>query len=74
MKTLEGMNYTWLDKKIWNKGDFEGYLFLNGIHNFIYKFTINGKFDLFILICVCANTIIMSLDNIFDDDGQNKLD
>ncbi len=63
------MNYTWLNKKIWIKGNFKGYLLLNSIHNKIYKFTINGKFDTFILICVCANTIIMSMDGLFKDES-----
>jgi len=35
---------------------------LNEVRRVIYKFTINPYFDTFILICVCANTIILALD------------
>lgn len=41
---------------------------MNGLHNYIYRFTINNIFDSFILTCVCLNTVVMSLDGIGSDD------
>jgi len=56
---MRGRNYFQIDIDVWLKG-IKGYL--NGMKRKIYRFTINPYFDTFILICVCANTILLALD------------
>jgi len=64
---LKGMNYDFLDFKVWLPGI---YGYLNGIRSLIYKMTINYYFDYFILLCVCANTIVMALEGmVLNPDG-----
>jgi len=48
---------------------------INAIHNRIYMFAMNNYFDYFILLCVCLNTLILSLEGtINDDEGKNFLE
>ena len=48
---------------------------LNGIHNLIYKFAMNNYFDYFILLCVCLNTLILSLEGtVNDNSGKHFLE
>lgn len=70
-KILQSKNYSFLDIKIW----LLGYMgIVNIIRTKIYRFTINGKFDNLILLCVCTNTTVMCCDGyITDKEGQDLI-
>jgi len=64
---IKGMNYYFLDYRVWLPGI---YGYLNAIRSLIYKMTINQYFDYFILLCVCANTIVMALEGLVVDQDE----
>jgi len=59
-----------LNIKIWTGGSLK--VILNGLHNIIYRFAINNYFDYLILLCVCLNTLILSLEGTINDESGKQ--